>query len=228
MNNLEFKLAELKFAGDEKSMSFSGYGAVFGNVDSYGDVIAPGAFAETLRRAKSSNDWPVMLAQHGGFLGTDMTPIGVWTDLGEDDKGLKVEGKLAPTPRGQELYALMKMEPRPAINGLSIGYVAKEWSARSRPDEPRRTLKKVDLMEVSIVTFPANPKALVNAVKSFPTIREFEAFLRDAGGFSKALAQRIAAQGFKAIDAERDAGGDGDERVAELIRRNISIFQPKA
>jgi phage head maturation protease len=57
----------------------------------------------------------------------------------EDSKGLVVEGKLAPTPRGQELYALMKMQPRPAINGLSIGYVAKEWSAaRARKSRAAR------------------------------------------------------------------------------------------
>jgi hypothetical protein len=80
---------------------------------------------------------------------------------------------------------------------------------RSRPEEPRRTLKKVDLMEVSIVTMPANPKARVTQVKS-GSIREFEAFLRDAGGFSAAQAKAIAASGFKSIEAMRDAG-DGQE-----------------
>jgi HK97 family phage prohead protease len=223
MNNLACQLAEVKFAGNESDMSFSGYGAVFGNVDSYGDVIASGAFADTLSRAKSTNDWPAMLAQHGSFLGGgDNTPVGLWTSMHEDSKGLVVEGKLAPTPRGQELYALMKMQPRPAINGLSIGYVAKEWSVRSRPEEPRRTLKKVDLMEVSIVTMPANPKARVTQVKS---VRDFEAFLRDVGGFSAAQAKAIASSGFKSIEAMRDAG-DGQE-VGESIDRLISTLTGK-
>lgn len=160
-------LTELKFTGsDDKEMVFSGYGAVFGNIDSYGDVIQKGAFADTLRRAKSSGQWPAMLMQHGGLLGAEMTPVGIWTDMHEDDTGLFVEGKLAPTPRGSEAYQLLKMTPRPAISGLSIGYLAKEWSVRTRPDEPRRTLKAVDLIEVSLVTNPANPKARVTGVKA--------------------------------------------------------------
>jgi len=223
--SLACQLLEVKFAGSESDMSFSGYGAVFGNVDAYGDVIAPGAFKDTLARAKSANDWPAMLSQHGSFLGgQDNVPVGVWSDMHEDSKGLVVEGKLAPTPRGQELYTLMKMQPRPAINGLSIGYVAKEWSARSRPEEPRRTLKKVDLMEVSIVTMPANPKARVTQVKS-GSIRDFEAFLRDAGGFSSAQAKQIAASGFKSFEAMRDAG-DGPE-VGASVDRLISILTGK-
>jgi HK97 family phage prohead protease len=217
LNSLACQLLEVKFAGSENDMTFSGYGAVFGNVDSYGDVVAPGAFKDTLARAKNVNDWPAMLSQHGSFLGgQDNVPVGVWTDMREDNKGLLVEGKLAPTPRGQELYTLMKMQPRPAINGLSIGYVAKEWSMRSRPEEPRRTLKKVDLMEVSIVTMPANPKARVTQVKS-GSIREFEAFLRDVGGFSSAQAKQIASSGFKSIEAMRDAGGGEVEASAERL-----------
>jgi HK97 family phage prohead protease len=227
LNTLACQLAELKFAGNENDMTFSGYGAVFGNVDSYGDVIAPGAFTDTLARAKSASDWPAMLAQHGSFLGGgDNTPVGLWTNMYEDNKGLLVDGKLAPTPRGQELYTLMKMTPRPAINGLSIGYVAKEWSVRSRPEEPRRTLKKVDLMEVSIVTMPANPKARVTQVKS-GSIRQFEAFLRDAGGFSAAQAKAIASSGFKSIEAMRDAG-DGQELEGSIERLLGTLTGKKA
>lgn len=162
----EFGLGEIKFAGPETDMTFSGYGAVFGNVDSYGDVIASGAFKGTLTAHKKAGTAPLMLSQHGGFLGSDMTPVGVWTDIHEDEKGLWVEGKLAPTPRGQELYTLMKMTPRPAIDGLSIGFMTKEFSLRTRPDEPRRTLKAVELLEVSLVSMPANPKARVANVKS--------------------------------------------------------------
>lgn len=195
---------EIKFAGADGDMTFDGYGAVFGNVDSYGDVIAKGAFKETLREARKSGQWPAMLSQHGGMFGDDMTPIGVWTDLEEDDVGLKVAGRLAATPRGQEIYTLMKMQPRPAISGLSIGYIAKEWAVGTKPDEPRRTLKKIHLMEISPVTFPANPKARVATVKS-GTIREAERALRDAG-FSREEAKAIVARGFKEMPL-RDAGG---------------------
>lgn len=200
---------EVKFAKDsDDTMTFSGYGAVFDNVDSYGDVIVKGAFVDTLARAKTANDWPAMLLNHGGWGVTsdDQVPIGIWTAMEEDDIGLRVEGKFADTARGREAYALLKMTPRPAINGLSIGYIAKEWEMRSRPEEPRRTLKKVDLLEVSLVTFPANPKARVQGVKSGLTVRDAERALRDVG-FSQTEAKAILAEGFKA--AQRDAD-DGD------------------
>lgn len=210
-------LLELKFLGaDENDMEFSGYGAVFGNVDSYGDVIQKGAFKDTLARAKNSNQWPAMLMQHGGMLGTEMTPVGIWTDMHEDDVGLFVKGKLAPTPRGAEAYQLLKMQPRPAINGLSIGYLAKEWSVRTRPDEPRRTLKSVDLIEVSLVTNPANPKARVQAVKGDLTIRDAEKALREVG-FSQSDAKAIVASGFKALPQRDVEAGDPFAGIGDLL-----------
>lgn len=229
MERLSCGLGELKFAGDAQTMTFAGYGAVFGNVDSYGDVISPGAFADTLANARKTGQWPAMLSQHGGWgIGADdMTPIGIWTDMSEDGHGLKVEGRLADTPRGREAYTLLKMEPRPAINGLSIGYIAKEWSARSKPDEPRRTLKKVDLLEISLVTFPANPKARIGSVKATDyDIREFERHLCGTLGFSRSDALVVINQGFKALKATRDAG-DTSEAIEALLRRNIEILSPK-
>ena len=186
----EFGFGEIKFADTGTDMLFSGYGAFFGNVDSYGDVIAPGAFRGTLAGHLKAGTMPLMLSQHGGFFGSDMTPVGVWTEMREDDKGLWVEGKLAATPRGQELYTLLKMTPRPAIDGLSIGFIAKEWSARTKPDEPRRTLKVVELLEVSLVSMPANPKARVQSVKGFDVefFRGFERALKRDPEFSNAKA----------------------------------------
>lgn len=222
-NLIEVKLA----AGDGVAideMIFSGYGAVFGNVDSYGDVIQKGSFKDTLREAKKSNNWPAMLMQHGGWgMGADdMTPVGIWTSMEEDDIGLKVEGKLADTARGREAYGLLKMSPRPAITGMSIGYMAKEFILGTKPEEPRRTLKRVDLMEVSLVTFPANGKARVQSVKSGPTIRIAEQALRDVG-FSQNEAKAILASGFKAMP-QRDVEEDGE--LAEMIRRNTAILTP--
>lgn len=214
---LEIKLASLGGG----NMTFSGYGAVFDTVDAYGDVIIKGAFSDTLAYAKSTGQWPAMLMQHGGLgIGADdMTPIGIWTSLEEDNIGLKVEGKLADTPRGKEAYALLKMEPRPAITGLSIGYIAKAYEPRSRPEEPLRKLTKIDLMEVSLVTFPANSKARIGSVKS-ATIRDAEAALREAG-LSRDEAKAVLAHGWKTLP-QREAGGD--EALAEAIRRNLKIF----
>lgn len=220
---VEVKLAPPDASTGVETMSFEGYGAVFGNLDSYGDVIEPGAFASYLSDIQSGKQqWPVMLLQHGGYGMTadDMMPIGVWASLAEDGKGLKVSGNLPDTPRGREVYALMKMTPRPAIDGLSIGYIAKEWEPRSKPDDPRRRLKRIDLVEISLVTFPANGKARVDQVKSGLGAREAEKALRDAG-FSRTESKTILAGGFKSIPL-RDVEDYG--QLAEIIRRNTEIF----
>jgi len=217
-------LIELKLAPSENNvMEFTGYGAVFNNVDAYGDVIEPGAFAKCLDQIKSGKlQWPAMLSQHGGWgMSTDdITPIGVWADMAEDKTGLKVTGRLADTARGQENYALLKMEPRPAITGLSIGYYAKEFELGTQPGEPRRKLKTVELVEISLVTFPANPKATINDVKSTGdfTERQFEEFLRDSG-FSKKEAQTIIAKGFRSLKTQWDADNEQIGTLAAMIKQ---------
>lgn len=222
---IECGLIELKFdATDEKAMTFEGYGAVFGNVDSYGDVIQKGAFKESIREAKASGQWPAMLLQHGGWQmsADDLTPVGLWTDMEEDDTGLYLKGKLAPTTRGIELHALMKMTPRPAINGLSIGYVPIKWKMRSTPEEPRRTLEQVKLIEISPVTFPANGKARIQSAKGVHGIRLAEKALRDAG-FSASEAKGIVARGFSSSQShQRDVGGLGElAALARQLRQDL-------
>lgn len=223
------RLSEVKLAGsDPAEMKFSGYGAVFGNMDAYGDVIEPGAFAQFLAEAKAGRmPWPSMLSQHGGFglTADDLTPVGVWDDLAEDGVGLRVEGSLAATQRGKDIHTLMGMKPRPAINGLSIGYITKESVPRSKPDEPRRRLKRLDLIEISPVTFPANGKAVVSSVKMIEDIdnlRDAENYLRDAGGLSrteaKALIARLSGLG------QRDADGGMQDVVNALRRREARVF----
>lgn len=218
---------EVKFAPDQMDGAtgdFSGYGAVFGNVDSYGDVIQPGAFKANLREWKREKKLPHMLAQHGGFMMSDMDgiPIGVWTDMEEDDKGLFVKGRIInlDTDRGKTIYGAMK---EGALDGLSIGYMAKKFTLGTKPGEPRRKLEAVDLVEVSVVTNPANGKARVANIKAadrVTTIREFEDFLRDAGGFSHAAAKAIASHGFKAADPRDEDKAD----LAAIIRRNIETI----
>lgn len=223
---LEIKSAQT--ASPEEGMTFSGYGAVFGNIDSYGDVIEKGAFAKTIKSFKESGKWPAMLSQHGGWLSSaqDMTPVGVWTEMKEDDHGLYVEGKLADTPRGRELYELMKMTPRPAIDGMSIGYFVTDSSDEKKGDELIRHIKGIDLVELSLVTFPANKEARVADVKSEElTIRDAERALRDAG-FSRAEAKRILASGFSSLSL-RDADEKDDTEIAELLRRNIRAVRGK-
>lgn len=222
INRYSCGLAEVKFApteeGHAESMTFSGYGAVFGNVDSHGDVIVKGAFSETLAKSRDTGVWPAMLVQHGGWEAESWMPVGVWTELREDDNGLYVEGQLADTPRGQEVYKLLKMDPRPAINGLSVGIFLKEFE-RGRGDEPRFTIKKADLMEISLVTFPANGRARVDQVKSELTKRDLERVLRDAG-LSRSEAKAVLAKGYDALSL-RDAADSGVDELAAMLRRNI-------
>lgn len=231
IQHLDLTLREIKFDSgtsedgvEAKEMAFTGYGAVFGNIDSYGDAIQKGAFRETLKEAKKTGIWPSLLLQHGGWgvNAEDMTPIGVISEMEEDDIGLKMDAVLAPTQRGQEAYALMKMTPRPAINGLSIGYIPIEWKRNETPKEgeARRTLTKIKLMEVSLVTFPANSKARVLSVKSGLDIRIAERALRDAG-FSRSEAKTILTHGFKSL-SQCDA--DAMDELTEQIKRNIAIL----
>ena len=216
-------LVELKFDGGGDAvtgMKFEGYGAVFSNIDKGGDVIEPGAFAQFLSdMRKGSQPWPAMLSQHGamGLTSQDLTPVGVWHDLAEDGKGLKTDGEFADTERGRELYTLGKMKPRPAITGLSIGYIAKDVTPRSKPDEPRRRLKRIDLIEISPVTFPMNGKARISAVKALDEIASLadaEAFLREVGGLSKSQAVAFIAR-------VKAATGRGDPDVFAELRESL-------
>lgn len=224
-------LIEVKFAESDAAveMEFSGYGAVFGNVDKGGDMIMPGAFAEYLSTARKSGGWPAMLSQHGamGFTSEDLMPVGLWTDMAEDGHGLKMTGVLADTQRGVDHYKLLKMKPRPAITGLSIGYIAKEAIPRTRPEEPRRTLKRIDLVEVSLVTFPMNGLAVVNSVKSvdeLETMSDLEGHLREVCGMSKSEAKTFISR-VKGTD-RRDVDDESKE-LNDLLStlRGVKTFR---
>lgn len=147
---------EVKLSASEAGV-LTGYASLFNDEpDSYGDVIAKGAFTRSLAQHKAAGTVPLMLWHH------DLSePIGVWLDVREDGAGLAVTGRLIlETRRGQEAYALLKAG---ALNGLSIGY-------RTRASEPRpgggRILKDVDLFEISLVTIPAASRARITGVKN--------------------------------------------------------------
>ncbi|MEX5744663.1 HK97 family phage prohead protease [Massilia sp. X63] len=191
---------QIKAVGDDGTVE--GYGSVFGVRDNYDDVIAPGAYLASLAAHKSAGTMPAMLWQHDAT-----APIGVWLEMVEDAKGLRIKGKLAlDTVKGAEAYALLKMG---ALNGLSIGFVSKQWTYDRETDV--RTLTEVDLWEVSLVTFPANDKARITGVKAadvagIKTIRQAEQALRDAG-FSADTAKAFLAEVKRIALDERDAHG---------------------
>lgn len=183
---------EVKAVSDEGVIE--GYASVFGGApDSYGDIIAPGAFSETLVRHKREGTMPLMLWGHDA----SQPPIGNWTDMAEDGKGLWVQGQAdLDDPMGLRVHRALK---RKAMKGLSIGY--ETMDSDSDPKRPGvRILKAVELWEVSPVNFPAQRRASVDNVKSYvtagklPSLSEFEDYLREAG-FSKSQATAIAGKG---------------------------------
>lgn len=187
---------QIKAAGDDGTVE--GYGSVFGVRDNYDDVIAKGAFIQSLKDHKAAGTMPAMLWQHDAD-----KPIGVWTEMVEDEKGLRIKGQLAmETVKGKEAHALLKMG---ALNGLSIGFMSKEWSYDR--DTEVRTLTAIDLWEVSLVTFPANEKARVTNVKSadeMATPKDAEKALRDAG-FSKSDATAFVSRVMRMGEVRSDS-----------------------
>lgn len=186
----------LKAIGDDGSVE--GYGSVFGVRDNYDDVIAAGAFLASLKAHKAASTMPAMLWQHSAD-----EPIGIWTDMTEDAKGLRIKGALClDTEKGKEAYALLKMG---ALNGLSIGFISKQWAYDRETDV--RTLTEIDLWEISLVTFPANEKARVTNVKSATDMaapKDAERILRDAG-FSKADATALVSRVMRMGEERRDS-----------------------
>ncbi len=152
---IERKRVDLVVDEVEADGTFAGYASVFGAVDLGKDVVEPGAFARSLRRRTVSGIR--MLYQHD-----PAQPIGVWTDICEDRRGLFVRGKLTPgVRRAREVLALLRSG---ALDGLSIGFRA----ARTRRDPASgiRRIVEADLWEISVVTFPMQPAARVETVKS--------------------------------------------------------------
>lgn len=151
--------AEFKFSSAATG-EIEGYGAVFGNVDSHGDVIEPGAFRETLaERAKAGRPFPPMRKMHGL---NSLDPIGVWEKMSEDANGLYVKGRLVglDTEIGRRNYAMVRDG---AMRGLSIGYKVKR--ARAGRGNVKRHLESLHLSEVSLVDEPSNSLSVVTSVK---------------------------------------------------------------
>ena len=228
---------EYKFNEDGPTTkgSFEGYGSVFNNEDDYGDMVAPGAFKQTLAEYDRAGKMPQMLLNHGGmgmgFFSSpspdDMMPIGKWTQMSEDGHGLNCKGRLInlDTERGKTIYGAMK---EGALEGLSIGFKPKEFTRGVRANEPNRTLKAVHLIEVSPVTFPANAAAQVSSIKSagmhFSDLKTAERMLRDAAHFSKseatAFISRVLAFG------RSDSAPDGETRQAvEALNRRVILLR---
>lgn len=205
--------AELKFATNQAS--FEGYASVFGGVDSYNDTIQRGAFAEVIKSGKK----PKMFENHKSW----EIPIGKWLHMEEDSKGLLVRGEFTPgNPRAEMVRAAML---HGTVDGLSIGFrmTGKDYEVEGN----HRVIKNIsELIEISAVTFPADDAARVdlNSVKSeldnIESIQELEAFLREAGGFSKGLAVATVARFRKVfgVESKVDMSKELAAEIDKLLR----------
>ena len=130
-------------------MRFAGYAAVFDRTDRGGDVVRAGAFARSL--AKRAESFPLLWQHQAG------RPVGRIEYLKEDERGLRVIARLSDCDAGREAAAFLDDG---AVRGLSFGY-----RVRAAKGERPRELIDIDLVEVSLVTFPMQPKALVHAIE---------------------------------------------------------------
>lgn len=180
----EIKAKEDTDEDNQEYGEFEGYASVFENTDLGNDVIKTGAFKKSLR--KRGKKGVKLLYQHK----SDM-PIGVFDSIQEDDKGLYVKGRLAlKSTAGRDAYELLKMG---ALDGMSIGFRADPQSITYDKRSKKRMIGEVDLMEISLVTFPMNPKATVMSVKGeVVSIREWENGMRDAFNLSRSEAKMAA------------------------------------
>ncbi len=145
MERLYVKVKEIK--SQDGSDCFSGYASVYNNIDLHGDIILPGAFKHGLASKVE------LLWQHDPLL-----PIGKILELKETVKGLFVRAKLIEgIAKAKEVKTMLK---EGVIDGLSIGFVVKDYFYNGET----RYIKSAELWEISLVTFPANPKARVQHV----------------------------------------------------------------
>lgn len=201
LKSLSLEAVQFKF-DEAREGFFSGYASKFNGVDSYGDTIMPGAYAQTLENRQR----PIQMRwNHFGSV------IGKWTKTVEDDVGLYVEGELTPGHSvASDARALMK---HGAVNGLSIGFRIPEGGAEKV--DGGRHLKRIDLVEISVVEEPADLAARIGNVKSFldeaESLKEIESLLRDAAGFTRAdacaLVSRIKSLSRGEREGESDTSG---------------------
>lgn len=218
---------EIKAEDISEDGVFSGWGSLFDQEpDAHRDLVARGAFMETLAKGGRNRTGIMMGWQHNM---RDIPP-GVWLELREDQKGLFVRGQLdLDTQLGKEVYSIMKLGAKTGMwkFSLSIGYdsIEQEYQ-RVRVGENNieievRLLKKVELWEISIVNFPAKIGATVLDVKNFikglestETERDLEKFLRDSG-FSKSGSQHVISMIKKTV--LRESKPKGKSPLSEIL-----------
>lgn len=202
-----------------------GYASVFGGVDSYGDTIEPTAYDNVI----SEGQKPLMFYQHDRW----GVPIGKWEELSVDSKGLKVKGRLnLELKEAQDVYSALKFG---SLDGMSIGFRLRDRDYEYDDNDVCHIKNISELLEISIVNFPADKSARVMGVKADPEdleelkdIRDCERYLRDLG-ISKKMAQSI----ISVIKAKKNSMSDSEDGIkakdAELseIQQKLNLILGK-
>ncbi|MDH3381901.1 MAG: HK97 family phage prohead protease [Flavobacteriaceae bacterium] len=207
---------ELKFLAE--TGVFEGYASVFNVTDKVNDKITSGAFKASLQKFRDKGILPPLLWQHN-----TSEPIGRWVEMYEDKHGLFVKGELFIDDIKLAKEALKLLQEK-VVTGLSIGYRVEESYREQKSGV--RILTKVDLQEVSLVTFPANEYARVSKIKKpasnenkIPSEREFESLLRNTG-LSRRQAKGVIALGYKGLSPVSDKNAELDA-IADLKNRML-------
>lgn len=202
LKELKLVHSELKALNEEKGM-VEGYASVFGSIDSVGDTIDPSAYNNIL------GSMPKMFFNHD----TTDVPIGKWTEMSVDDKGLKVKGLLnLELEDAQKIYSAIKFG---SLNGLSVHLMFTDDDIEVNKKDGTRIIKNVVRMpEISIVGIPCEQKAQLTSYKSFETIasvRDLEKALRDLGASQKE-SMTLISQAKKIFASQSDS----DEKSLDL------------
>jgi HK97 family phage prohead protease len=207
---------EFKFDATAKG-NFEGYASVFNNIDSYGDIMLPGAFEQSIGK----KDAVPMLFNHWMD-----NLIGKASSLKEDDVGLKFNGRLTPgASMANDIYAHMKAD---ALDGVSIGYRVQPGGAEM--DGKIRNLSCVDLLEISMVISPANKlaRADLGSLKSdfdpeeMESLADVEAILRDAG-MTRIEAKSMIARVRDIVLRDADKGETGPTAVKADKDESVAV-----
>lgn len=210
---MELKTLPVAFKMDAEPTpegTIEGYASVFDVVDGGMDSVQRGAFSKSIASGRKVR----MFWGHN----PDKV-IGVWNEIKEDARGLRVKGQiLTGIEKGRDVLAMLRGG---AVDSLSIGY--RTVKAASDGARGVRLIQEAELWEISVVPIPMLDAAVITDVKSMDTIREFEKFLRDAG-LSRAKAKSVAAHGFKGFNHRDDDAHAQEQSLLDEINQLAKEF----
>jgi HK97 family phage prohead protease len=187
--------------------NIEGLAVGYGDIDHGGDIVAPGSVQLEGRKSIP------MLLHHDR-----KRPVGVWTEFNDRADGLHVKGRFSTSTTAREARDDVKLG---AITGLSMGFITK----KHRLEGKSRHLLEVGLHEISLVTVPMHNRTRILSIKDIlgagelPSVRQFEEFLRDAGGFSRTVAATIASA------ATPHLRGDPEAKAIEELQQLLSALR---